>query len=102
MSDLKEKPNLSLLQEKRAEILAVAHKHGAKNVRVFGSVSRGEADENSDLDFLVEMEAGRSLFDLGGVQYDLEILLGLPVDVVTENGLRKSIKARVLAEAIVL
>lgn len=102
MSDLKAKPSLNWLREKRADILAIAQKHGAKNVRIFGSVARGEADEDSDIDFLVEMEVGRSLFDLGGVQWDLENLLGLPVDVVTEKGLRKSIKARVLAEAIPL
>jgi predicted nucleotidyltransferase len=102
MSNHTEKPSLNLLRQKRQDILAVAQKHGAKNIRIFGSVARGEADEESDIDFLVEMEVGRSLFDLGGVQYDLEILLGLPVDVVTEKGLRKSIKARILAEAISL
>ncbi|MFZ5625066.1 MAG: nucleotidyltransferase family protein [Gemmatimonadota bacterium] len=91
-----------LLKEKREEILRVAAKHGARNVRVFGSVARGEADEESDIDFLVEMEAGRSLFDLGGLQYELEQLLGRPVDVVTERGLKARIRERVLKETVPL
>ena len=76
-----------LLREKREQILQMAAKNGARNVRVFGSVVRGEADEASDIDFLVEMEPGRSLFDLGGLQADLEEFLGCRVDVVTEKGL---------------
>ncbi len=88
-----------LLKAKREEILRVCAKYGARNVRVFGSVARGEADEASDIDFLVEMEAGRSLFDLGGLQYELEHLLGCPVDVVTERGLKARIRDRVLREA---
>ncbi len=91
-----------LLKEKREEILKIAAKHGARNVRVFGSVVRGEADEKSDIDFLVEMEPGRSLFDLGGLQYELERLLGCPVDVVTERGLKARIRGRVLQEAVSL
>ena len=91
-----------LLREKRAEILRIAAKHGAYNVRIFGSVSRGEADEASDVDFLVELEPGRSLFDLGGLLMDLENLLGRKVDVVTVRGLRKRIRARVLKEAVPL
>jgi predicted nucleotidyltransferase len=71
-------------------------------VRVFGSVARGEADERSDIDFLVEMEPGRSLLDLGGLLMDLRDLLGREVDVVTERGLRRRIKDRVLREAITL
>jgi predicted nucleotidyltransferase len=89
-----------LLQEKREEILRIAAKHGARNVRVFGSVARREADERSDIDFLVEMEPGRSLLDLGGLQYELERLLGCPVDVVTERGLKARIRDRVLREAV--
>ncbi|AFY60096.1 nucleotidyltransferase family protein [Synechococcus sp. PCC 6312] len=102
MSNIKEKLNLRFLQQKREDILAIAQKHGAKNIRVFGSIARGDADEKSDIDFLVEMEVGRSLFDLGGLQYDLEILLGLQVDVVSQKGLKKSIRDRVLSESIVL
>jgi hypothetical protein len=64
------------LRGQRAQILEVCAKHGARNVRVFGSAARGEADEASDIDLLVEMEPGRSLFDLGGLQYELEQLLG--------------------------
>jgi predicted nucleotidyltransferase len=89
-----------LLQAKREEILRVCAKYGAHNVRVFGSVARGEADERSDMDFLVELEPGRTLFDLGGLQYDLEQLLGCRVDVVTEHGLKPRIRERVLREAI--
>ena len=78
----------------------MAAKYGARNVRVFGSVARGKADEQSDIDFLVEMEPGRSLLDLGGLQAELEALLGCPVDVVTEKGLKPRIRGRVLAEAV--
>jgi uncharacterized protein len=89
-----------LLKRKHAEILRIAAKYGARNVRVFGSVARAEADEQSDIDFLVEMEPGRSLFDLGGMQSELETTLGRPVDVVTEKGLKSRIRARVLQEAV--
>ena len=91
-----------LLQEKREDILRVAAKRGAYNVRVFGSVARGEADSKSDIDILVDMEPGRSLFDLGGLLMDLQDLLGHNVDVVTERGLRERIRERVLKEAIAL
>jgi predicted nucleotidyltransferase len=91
-----------LLKAKREEILRVCAKYGAYNVRVFGSVARSEADEQSDIDFLVELEAGRTLFDLGGLQYDLEQLLGFRVDVVTERGLKPRIRERVLREALPL
>ncbi|WP_022799478.1 nucleotidyltransferase family protein [Thermus islandicus] len=91
-----------LLKAKREEILRICAKYGARNVRVFGSAVRGEADEESDIDFLVEMEAGRSLFDLGGLQYELEQLLGRPVDVVTERGLKARIRERVLKETVPL
>jgi predicted nucleotidyltransferase len=90
-----------LLAQHRADILAVAARHGATTVRVFGSVARGEDDENSDIDFLVELEDGRSL-DLGGLVVELRDLLGRPVDVVTVRGLKDRIRARVLAEAVAL
>ncbi len=88
-----------LLKTKRDEILRLASRRGARNIRVFGSVARGEARPESDIDFLVELEPGRSLFDLGGLLVDLQQLLGRPVDVVTEAGLRRRIRERVLAEA---
>jgi hypothetical protein len=88
------------LNERREEILQVAAKYGAHNVRVFGSVARGEADAVSDIDFLVEMEPGRSLLDLGGLQAELETVMGCHVDVVTEKGLKTRIRGRVLAEAV--
>jgi predicted nucleotidyltransferase len=91
-----------LVKEKRADILALAAKHGARNVRVFGSVARGDADEQSDIDFLVQMEPGRSLLDLGGLQYDLEQLLGCRVDVVTEQGLKARLREEILSEAVTL
>jgi uncharacterized protein len=91
-----------LLQVKREEIFQIAAKYGAYNIRIFGSVARREADENSDVDFLVEMEPGRSLFDLGGLLMDLQELLGCNVDVVTEKGLRERIRERVLKEAVLL
>jgi predicted nucleotidyltransferase len=84
----------------RREILVAAAQHGARNIRVFGSVARGDADERSDVDFLVDLDPGRSLFDLAGLLVDLEDLLGRPVDVVTVRGLKSRIRARVLAEAV--
>jgi len=94
-------PN-ELLYEKREDILRIASKRGAYNVRVFGSVARGEADSKSDIDLLVDLEPGRSLFDLGGLLMDLQDLLGQNVDVVTERGLRERIRERVLKEAVPL
>jgi predicted nucleotidyltransferase len=91
-----------LLREKRSAILQIAAKHGAHNVRVFGSVARGEADEQSDIDFLVDLEPGRSLLDLGGLLMDLQELLGQNVDVVTERGLKSRFRDRVLNEAVAL
>lgn len=89
-----------LLEEKREEILSIASEHGARDVRVFGSVARGEADHESDVDFLVDLEPGRSLLDLGGLQMDLEALLGCQVDVVTVPGLKARVRERVLREAM--
>ena len=91
-----------LLHEKREDILRIASRRGAYNVRVFGSVARGEADAKSDIDLLVDLEPGRSLFDLGVLLMDLQNLLGHEVDVVTERGLRERIRERVLKEAIPL
>jgi len=91
-----------LLQEKREDILRIAKEYGASNVRVFGSVARGEADEKSDIDLLVDMEEGRSLFDLGGLLMDLQETLHCKVDVATEKILRDRIKERVLKEAVPL
>lgn len=91
-----------LLREKREDILRTAAKYGAYNVRVFGSVARGQADSQSDIDLLVDMEPGRSIFDLGGLLMDLEDLLGCNVDIITEDGLRDRIRERVLREAVAL
>jgi predicted nucleotidyltransferase len=91
-----------LLKEKREDILRIAAKHGARNVRVFGSVVRGEARPDSDVDFLVDMEPGRTLLDMGGLLMDLRDALGQEVDVVTERGLKTRIRERVLKEAMPL
>ncbi len=89
----------TLRGEKRAEILRVAEAHGARNVRVFGSVVRGDNRDDSDVDLLVEFEEGKTLFDLIGLKLDLQNVLGATVDVVTPNSLRY-IRDRVLAEAL--
>lgn len=88
-----------IIADKKEQILALAAKYGASNVRVFGSVALGTADTDSDIDFLVDMEKGRSLFDLGGLLMDLQELFGRKVDVVTEKGLHWYIKDQVLSEA---
>ncbi len=87
------------ITRKRDEIARIAKKHGATNIRLFGSIARGDADGNSDIDFLVDLESGRSLLDLGGLLMDLQKLLGRSVDVVTEKGLKPRIRERVLSEA---
>ena len=86
----------------REKILQLADQYGARQVRVFGSVARRQDDAESDIDFLVDMEPGRSLFDLGGLLVDLEKLLNSKVDVVTERGLKERIRGRVVNEAVLL
>ena len=93
---------LDALRGKREQILSIANRHGARNIRVFGSVARGEAGEGSDVDFLIELDLGRSLFDLGGLIADVQDLLGCEVDIVSERGLRPRFRDRVLEEAIPL
>ena len=88
-----------LVRAKREEILRIAAKHGARNVRVFGSVARGDAGPDSDIDLLVDMEPGRSLLDLGGLWSDLNELLGRKVDIVTENSIYWLLRRRILKEA---
>ena len=90
---------LADLDARREEILRLASAHGARNVRVFGSVARGDSGPGSDLDFLVEFEPGRSLLDHAALQIELEALLGRRVDVASERGLRPRIRERVLREA---
>lgn len=89
-----------LLQERREEIIRIAESHGARNVRVFGSVARGDADDASDIDFLVELEPGRTLLDMGGLLMDLRDLLGRDVDVFTAGTLRPRVRERALREAV--
>ncbi|HUT31488.1 MAG TPA: nucleotidyltransferase family protein [Sedimentisphaerales bacterium] len=88
-----------IIGNQREQILALAKRYGASNVRVFGSVVHGTADEKSDVDFLVDMEAGRTLLDMGGLLMELQELLKRDVDVVTPAGLRPRIRERVLEEA---
>ncbi len=87
------------LRLRKAEILKLAERHGARNIRVFGSVARGENREDSDIDLLVDLEEGRNLFDLGGFLMDLRDLLGPRVDLVAARSLHRYIRERVLAEA---
>ena len=91
-----------LLRDKRGQIMKLAASYGARNIRIFGSVARGEDASDSDVDFLVDLEPGRNLLDLGGLLMDLQQLLGRPVDVVTERGLRPRVRTRVLTEALPL
>lgn len=91
-----------IIEEKREEILDLAAQHGASNVRIFGSVARGEESEDSDIDFLVDMDEDRSLLDRIGLIQDLGDLLGRKVDVATVKGLRKYFRERILNQAISL
>ena len=96
------RPSSSLTAEERESIKRIAVAHGARNVRVFGSVGRGESSGSSDLDLLVDMSEGRSLLDLVALGEDLEEALGAGIDVVTEKSLSPYLRDRILAEAIVL
>jgi predicted nucleotidyltransferase len=89
----------TLTDTNRSELMRLAAAHGARNVRVFGSVARGEAGPRSDLDLLVDLEDGRTLFDLAGFAADVEDLLGVRVDVVTPRSLRY-LRDRILSEAV--
>jgi len=90
------------LRKEREQIMKVAQKHGASNIRVFGSISRGEERPESDIDLLVDFEADRSLFDLVRLKLELEELLGHEVDLVTEKAMHRLIASRVIKEAIPL
>jgi predicted nucleotidyltransferase len=92
------RPHESVL-ERRTEILRAAERHGASNVRLFGSVARAESDEGSDVDILVEMESGRSLLDLIALEQELEQILGVDVDVLTTASLSPYMRAEVEREA---
>jgi hypothetical protein len=91
-----------LRNNKREEILKIAEKHGARNVRIFGSVARGEADSKSDVDILVEFIPGSTLLSQSAMIRELESFLKLKVDVVSDRGLRDRIRERVLSEAVPL
>ena len=93
---------LETLRQRRDEIIAIAARHGAGNIRVFGSIARGEGGPESDVDLVVEFELGRSLLDHGGLIMDLQDALGCKVDVVSARGLRDRLEARVKAEAVAL
>ena len=92
----------SLIESRRELILRLAHEHGVTHVRVFGSMARGDADAESDVDLLVDLEQGRTLLDLGALLLDLQDLLHRKVDVLTEAALHPRIRERVLREAVPL
>ena len=89
-----------VLKEKRREILCIAAEHGASEVRIFGSVARGEIGPGSDVDVLVKLEPGRNLLDIVAIKQDLEDLLGCKVDVVTEAAISPYLREKILKEAV--
>ncbi|MFC1603767.1 nucleotidyltransferase family protein [Planctomycetota bacterium] len=91
-----------LLRQQRNEILKLASQHGARNVRVFGSAARGEAGTDSDIDFLVELEPDRTLFDLGALVMDLQDLLDRKIDIVTDDSIYWLLRRKILKEAVSL
>jgi predicted nucleotidyltransferase len=90
------------LKRNRNAILKIAASHGAQNLRIFGSVARGQAKQSSDLDVLITLEPGRSLLDLVAIKQDLEDLLDCAVDVVTEDAVSPHIREQVLKDAVSL
>lgn len=93
---------IDLLKARRERIIQFAADHGAHNVRVFGSVARGEASSTSDVDLLVEMDKGRSLLDLIELSQELESFLERKVDILTDEGLSPYLEQRIHAEAVPL
>jgi len=93
-------PTLAELRARRDEILEIASRHGVFNIRIFGSVVRGDATDSSDVDLLVDVENGRSLFDLGAFDMDLQGLLGYELDVGTE--IKPRLREAVDVEAVPL
>lgn len=89
----------TVLKQRRSEIFKIAGQYGVHNIRIFGSVGKETERSDSDVDFLVDLEKGRSLLDLGGMAFDLQRLLGRKVDIVTEKGLHWYIKKTILDEA---
>jgi len=92
----------TLVKDKRADILRIAAQYGAHDVRVFGSVVRGEADDRSDVDLLVAFDLDVTLLRHAALARELEGLLGCRVDVVSDRGLRPRVRERVLREAVAL
>ncbi|MDD2932514.1 MAG: nucleotidyltransferase family protein [Methylotenera sp.] len=93
---------LELIRSKKSDILAIATRHGAKNVRVFGSVARGEDTDTSDVDLLVSMEKNRTLYDLIGLQQEIQDILNRNVDVLTDRSINRYLQAQILQEATLL
>ena len=92
----------SIFREKREEIVRIAVSHGAESVKVFGSLARGEARPDSDVDILVKLRPGRTLLDIVAIKQDIEDLLGCGADVVTEAALSPYIRDQVLKDAVSL
>ena len=92
----------ALLAARRDEVLRIAARYGAHNLRVFGSVARGEEQEDSDIDLLIDLDPGRSLLDLAGLMLDLEELLGRRVDVGEAVAVKPRYRERILGEAVPL
>ena len=90
------------LQQNRAAILAIAMRYGAHDIRIFGSVARGDATSDSDLDLIVRFDPERSLFDHGGLLMELQELLGVKVDVISERGMSERFRRHVMKEAVAL
>lgn len=93
---------LERIQQQKKNILAIARQHGIVRLRLFGSVVRGEETPQSDIDLLVDLEPGRSMFDLGGALIQLQELLRRKVDIVTEGGLHWYLKEKIMQEAVSL
>ncbi|MCX6644804.1 MAG: nucleotidyltransferase family protein [bacterium] len=94
--------NLDILKQHREKIIAIAAKYGVKNIRVFGSVVRGESDELSDVDFLVSLDRGVTLMKMSALRREIEAVLGCNVDIISDEGLKESIKEKILSEAVPL
>jgi hypothetical protein len=93
---------IDTLREKRDAVLQIARRYGASDIRIFGSLARGDTTEDSDVDLIVRFEPGRSLFDHGGLIMELQDLLGVRVDVISEGGMSNRFRTHVTMEAVQL